>query len=363
MVAESAPRMMRNAHIWLPAYLTSPRRGDFVSPTHILFCFCDHYEPFWAKPSLDVAQSRVQHWQERYPRMASQFRDADGRPPQHSFFFPAEEYRSEFLERLADLCRKGYGETEIHLHHDNDTAENLTVTLRDFKRKLQGHGFLSRDRYGFIHGNWSLDNSRNDGRWCGVNNELQVLRNTGCYADFTLPSAPSETQTHKINSIYYATDDSQRPKSHDTGIDVRVGGHTSGDLMIIQGPLALNWRRRKWGVLPRIEAGNIAGNCRVTDARVDLWVRQGIGVAGKPDWIFVKVHTHGCQEGNFDAVMDGRLHQSLQRYNDGIRFRLHYVTAREMFNLVKAAEAGRTGDPHQYRDFVLPPPPVRGGFG
>ena len=77
------------------------------------------------------------------------------------------------------------------------------------------HGLLACDRrtgrpaYGFIHGNWALDNSRPDGRWCGVNNELDVLRETGCYADFTFPSAPSPTQPRKINSIYYAVDDPQ----------------------------------------------------------------------------------------------------------------------------------------------------------
>jgi len=326
---------------------------------HVFFCFCDHYEPLWAKPSLDVARSRVRHWQENYPRFADRFRDADGRPPQHSFFFPAEEYRPEFLDPLADLCRQGFGETEIHLHHDNDTAANLKSQILDFKSTLTGHGFLSQDRYGFIHGNWSLDNSRADGRWCGVNNELQVLRDTGCYADFTLPSAPSECQTRKVNAIYYATDDPLKPKSHDTGVDVRVGRQATGDLLLVQGPLALNWRWRKWGVLPRIEHADVSGNNPGTPLRVNLWVRQRIGVVGKPDWIFVKVHTHGCQERNFDAVMSPQLHEALQRYNDGRQFILHYVTAREVFNLVKAAEAGKSGDPNQYRDFILPPPPVR----
>jgi hypothetical protein len=303
-----------------------------------------------------VALSRVRHWQENYPKL-TRFRDADGRPPQHSFFFPAEEYRPEFLDPLADLCRQGSGEVEIHLHHDNDTAGNLSATIEAFKAQLAGHGFLSQGRYGFIHGNWSLDNSRRDGRWCGVNNELQALRDTGCYADFTLPSAPSDTQTRKINSIYYATDDPDRPKSHDTGMDVRVGGQATGDLLLVQGPLALNWRRRKWGVLPRIEAAEISGNNPSTPGRADLWVRQRIGVQGRPDWAFVKVHTHGCQENNFAAALDGRLHEALAQ----LPVKLHYVTAREVYNLVKAAEAGKTGDPHQYRDFLLPPPPVRAG--
>jgi hypothetical protein len=46
------------------------------------------------------------------------------------------------------------------------------------------------------------------------------------------------------------------------------------------------------------------------------------------------------------------------RYNDGVRWRLHYVTAREMFNIAIAAMEGREGDPGHYRDHVLPPPPV-----
>ena len=393
--------MLKNAQIWLPGYLASRKRGDFVSPPHVFFCFVDHYEPLWAKPTPEAARARTRHWRENYPKFADQFHDVDGRPPQHTFFFPAEEYRPEFLDDLAQLSRRGYGEVEIHLHHRNDTAENLKASLEEFKVKLREHGFLTEDRgqksavssqqlarkpetgnrkpefgseiqvaglqfqptspsvrYGFIHGNWCLDNSRRDGDWCGVNNELQVLRETGCYADFTLPSAPSDTQTRKVNAIYYATDDPLRPKSHDTGVDVRVGEPATGDLLIMQGPLALNWKRRKWFCLPRIEHADVAGNTPPTADRIDLWVRQRIGVVGKPDWIFVKVHTHGCQESNFSTALGAaaaRMHEYLAQQP----FQLHYVTAREVFNLIKAAEAGLTGDPNQYRDFVLPPPPIR----
>ena len=40
-------------------------------------------------------------------------------------------------------------------------------------------------------------------------------------------------------------------------------------------------------------------------------------------------------------------------FNDGTNFRLHYVTAREMYNIIKAAEAGKSGDPSAYRDFQI----------
>jgi hypothetical protein len=43
-------------------------------------------------------------------------------------------------------------------------------------------------------------------------------------------------------------------------------------------------------------------------------------------------------------------------YNDGTNYVLHYVTAREVYNIIKAAEAGMQGDPGQYRDYILPAP-------
>ena len=79
--------------------------------------------------------------------------------------------------------------------------------------------------------------------------------------------------------------------------------------------------------------------------------------------MFVKVYTHGGQEMNSDTALGSSaagMHEQLQKIcNDGSNSLLHYVTAREMFNLIKAAEAGQTGDPNRYRNFVLPPPPVR----
>jgi hypothetical protein len=46
------------------------------------------------------------------------------------------------------------------------------------------------------------------------------------------------------------------------------------------------------------------------------------------------------------------------RFNDGERWRLHYVTAREMYNIAIAAMDGKEGDPGAYRDYLLAPPPA-----
>ena len=358
----------RNMHIWLGSWLrhkyVAPARG----PVHVMFCFVDHFEPQWRRPDIAVELQRVDRWCRDYRALASRHRDADGRMPQHSFFYPEEEYRREHLDKLAALCAEGYGEIEVHLHHDNDTEANFREIVTRFNQVLaEEHGALPRDpesgelRFAFIHGNWSLDNSRADCRLCGLNNELILLRELGCYADFTLPSAPSDTQTSTINSIYYATDDPARPKSHDRGDRVRVGGQPVGDLMIIQGPLGLNWRSRRFGLIPRIENADIRASVPPTPDRVDAWVRTGIHVAGRPEWVFVKVHTHGTQEHDMDTLLGApveAMHAHLEsRYNDGRNHVLHYVTAREMYNIIKAAEAGKKGNPDHYRDFELKPPP------
>ena len=358
----------RNMQIWILNYLRRKPPQVTDKPVHVLFCFVDHFEPMWHGADLDTQRARVDRWCRDYRALASRHQDADGRPPQHGFFYPEEEYLPEHLDKISALCADGFGEIEIHLHHDNDTEANFRESITRFCGILhERHGALPRDpttgelQFGFIHGNWCLDNSRSDGRWCGIDNELILLRELGCYADFTLPSAPSDTQTARVNSIYYATDDPHAPKSHDDGVPVRVGGMASGDLMIVQGPLALNWRERRLGVVPRIENADVRRSCPPSPARVDAWIRTGVHVEGRPEWVVVKVHTHGTQEHDMDTLLGApvdAMHTYLEsRYNDGKRHVLHYVTAREVYNIIKAAEAGKRGNPNDYRDFVLPPPP------
>ncbi len=357
----------RQIHLWIGSYLRRSRRPNVDGTTHILFCFVDHYEPMWLGVPYDQEKKRVQRWIDEYPVLACRHTDADGHHPKHTFFYPEEEYRPEHIEAISQLCRLGLGELEIHLHHHNDTEAELRKKLSRFTELLQKkHGAMStfpnsdKPAWGFIHGNWALDNSLADGSNCGVNNELIVLKEEGCYADFTLPSAPSSAQTRKINSIYYAKDDPHAPKSHDDGRDVEVGGKPWGDLMIIQGPLMLNWKNRKWGILPHIENGDIRSVYPPTPDRVDLWVKAGIHVRGRPEWLFIKVYTHGTQERDMDCLLgepvDRMFSYLEERYNDGQSYQLHYVTAREMYNIVKAAEAGMSGNPGKYRNFILKPP-------
>ena len=343
-----------------------PRRGPARpgEPVHVLLCIADHYEPKFGDAPPQLASRRVANWVEAYPRLFAGFRDSDGRPPRHTFFYPAEEYEPAYLDELAGLCRAGFGEVEVHLHHHDDTSANLRRTLLEFKETLAGrHGLLARRRdtgevaYGFIHGNWALDNSRPDGRFCGVNDEIDILRETGCYADFTMPSAPDRCQTRTINRIYYANDDPRRPRSHDRGCEIGHAPPPEAGLMMIQGPLVLDWACPKWRILPRLENGCLQGNQAPSMARLDNWLRVRIQVRSRPDWFFVKLHTHGTQE-SIQKILLGepmvQFHRSLfERMDRDPNFHVHYVTAREMYNLAKAAEEGHVGTIAEARDHSL----------
>jgi len=338
-----------SANAWCK--LVSHRRRELAGPMNLFICLADHFEPERGQAPLEVQRQRVARWVRDYPRSVEGLHDSAGRAPRHTFFYPAEAYEAEHLDALSGLCRRGFGEVEVHLHHDNDTSENLRETLELFCERLYyRHGLLHKDaqgriRYGFIHGNWALDNCRPDGRWCGVNDELTILRETGCYADFTLPSAPAPGQTSTVNSIYYAIDDPHRPNSHDRGIVSACHRSPPGEgLLMIQGPLTLDWGKRKLGFLPGIENGNLDAHRPPTAERLDLWLDAAPTVHGCPNWRFIKLHTHGAHEPNAEMLLGPamrRFHEQLADYcrrRDGVQY--YYVTAREMADLVHRAEAG-----------------------
>jgi hypothetical protein len=359
----------RNVHRWLLGYAKAAlRRRDVephAGPKHLLVAVCDHYEPLWGDATEQKGTARVQRWLTRYPQLVQGLRDADGRPPRHSFFFPGEQYRPQYLDALAQLAKVGLGEVEVHLHHDGDDAAKLTRDLEGYLKAYADHGHLARDRdgklrYAFIHGNWCLANSRRDGRWCGVDSELDILFRTGCYADFTFPSAPDETQPNIVNQIYWPTGDLKRRGAHEAGEPARVGRARDDRILMIQGPLAFARRERSFRL--RIDSAALTAKDPGTRKRLRTWIAQGVHVAGRPEWVFVKLHTHGAPDDQAESLLGpaGRaMHEILtQELNDGKAFVLHYVTAREMFNIASAAMAGLAGNPNEYRDYVLLPPPV-----
>jgi hypothetical protein len=347
---------------WAISYLiNSFKKKD--KPIHILFCLVDHYEPGTGKVNKQVEKERVTELLLKYPKLADQHKDYFGNHPKRTWFFPPHYHRYSNLKHLVSLCENGYGEIELHLHHGKiqpDTPENLERTILQCIKEYGYFGIFGstngKKRYGFIHGNWALDNSRND-KYCGVNNEITILKKTGCYADFTFPSM-NEASPKKINKIYYAKDNQRKSKSYNKGFDVRRCGKMNGDLLLIQGPL-YPFRLGPKLLDIRCFGDAINGSPPMTPKRVDSWIKTGIHIKGKRDWLFIKTHTHGATD---SAVVLGEEIENIfnyleKNYNDGKEYILHYVTARELYNIIKAVEAGELSEnPEDYRDYEINPP-------
>jgi hypothetical protein len=343
---------IRQMQYWLGSYVRSgTRRTKPAGGTTVYICLADHYEPYVGQADRAKAHARVDRWLALYPEIAGRHRDSSGRAPQHTFFYPIEEYDAAVIDRLAELRARGFGDVEVHYHHDRDTAQGLAVAIREFTRTLHDrHGLLRRENgsdqvaYCFIHGNWALDNSNPDGRWCGVDDELGVLVRTGCRVDFTMPSAPSHTQTRKINSIYFARGRPGHRKSHDWGRDLAVGQWGAADeLLLVQGPLGLNWRSRRLGVIPRIENGELSAEAGPTIDRVRLWLQLSPRIIGAEQHVFVKLYTHGATDAATEALLGGGLERMWSYLEREVRDKpgltLRYVTAWEMYGIIKRISA------------------------
>jgi len=349
---------IKKYYYWLPGYLRwalTPAEKP-QGPVHVFFVVADHFEPGEQKDSL------VQRWLSEYPNLARRHRDSTGRPVQHTWFYPAEQPVDRNLEALKTLVASGLGEVELHLHHGPDTLDSARRRYQEGIAWFQRFGFLKgtdgATHFAFIHGVWALDNSR-DNRYCGVNRELQLLRELGCFADFTFPSLGQESQPAMVNSIYMATDD-DRPKSYNYGVPLQLGVKPAGDLMIFEGPLVIAPAFDPKRLFAEVDDGDVHPAVPSGARRVDYWVRSRIHVRGRPDWQFIKVHCHSAQDAanaaeslgpNFEAA----LAHFETAYNDGVHYVLHFVTAREAYNLARAAADGRSGDPRRYYDYLIPP--------
>jgi hypothetical protein len=142
----------RNIHIWLPHYLmhqvmTGSKAFAASEPVHVLFCFVDHFEPGWNNADLSTETARVKGWLEKYPLIARDFVDSDGCHPRHTWFYPPHYFREEHILDLITLCKMGFGEIEMHLHHSRmnpfpDTSETLRDKILGFINLYSKYGIL-----------------------------------------------------------------------------------------------------------------------------------------------------------------------------------------------------------------------------
>ena len=357
----------------LPGYmwqrLTRPKPE---APVHLIFALADHFEPSivpengLARAPHELQERRLDFWCREYPQVAEPYRDNDGRPFVHTYFYPAEQYEKGLIDRLAEHCHAGWGEIEVHLHHGMeaaDTVENTRRQLLAFRDTLASrHGCLSYldneglARYAFVHGNFALANSA-DGRFCGIDSEMEILAETGCYADLTLPTATFHpAQTRKINSLYECAKPLAKRGAHRRGRDLRRGHPPDSFPIMVQGPLMFEFRRSGVSRVASIENGAITRMNPLSVNRLQLWREANISVSGRPDWLFIKLHCHGMDPSHQESVLGAPMRKflcDLISHADATKDTLHFVSAREMVNIILAACDGREGDPGQYRDYRL----------
>ena len=333
---------LRNARLWVPGLIRSRMRFR-RRPRTAWVAICDHFEPLWHGADAATADERVRTWRQAWPEIAARHHDSAGRPPQYTFFYPEEEYRPSLLAPLAELTRSGIADVEVHLHHDADTREGFTAKIERFTRTLStDHGLLrlrdGRLAFGFIHGNWALDNARPDGRWCGLNDEITLLKRLGCYADFTLPAAPDPSQAGPVNAIFDVTDDPDRPRSHERGVVVKRGS-PARDLTLITGPLGVTFGAPgRWK--PQLENGDLAHYRPPAPHRVEAWLSLAPRI---DDHVFIKLFAHGAQEKNAACLLGGGLDLMFRELASRCAARsieLRYVTAWEMWNVVESLRRG-----------------------
>jgi len=334
----------RHAEIWLPGVLRTALRRDPVPVRHVWLAITDHYEPYWRRADAATARSRVARWAATWPTIAARHADHRGRPPRYSFFYPEEEYDPALLDMLAGIRDAGIGDVEVHLHHDGEGEADFVDRIGGFVATLRDrHGLLrlqeGRPVFCFIHGNWALDNAHPEGKHCGLDNELTLLQELGCVADFTLPAAPSPCQVATVNTIYRASDDPTRPRSHERGAAVRPGERGRDGLLMIQGPLTLRrHQRRTW--LPGLECGELTRVDPPTPHRVGRWLAVAPRVG---EHCFIKLHTHGAQEDTAEALLGGgleRLFTLLRAECDRRGLTLGYASAWEMVQVIEALAMG-----------------------
>lgn len=337
---------------------------------HIIFTIADHFEPSWSPDgllSIDDQKRELDKYHKLARKTGDSVRDSDGTKFRHTNFYPAEQYESGMLEKLAEMQSEGLGEVEIHLHHGvekPDTADNLRRELTAFRDILvEKHKCLSRfdgkgsPRYAFVHGNLALANSCG-GRFCGVDEEMQILADTGCYADMTLPSAPDQSQIEMINKIYECGGNLNEAVPHRRGKRVSVNGNLPQLPLIFTGPLVFNWTRTIKGIpVPRIDDGALVNNQPTGMERMRRWKNANITVDGQPDWVFVKLYCHGFfahdQKACIGEDAERFFSEVIENGERSGKYKVHFASAREAANMVFAAIDGKKGSPNKFRNYRL----------
>jgi hypothetical protein len=114
-------RKFRENLQWLPSWAWQhvvPRPARQAA-LQVLVAVADHFEPAIVpeKPGSfaprDKQEERLERWCRKYPQAMERWRDADGFPLRHTYFYPAEQHDAGLIGRLAEHCQEGWGRSKF----------------------------------------------------------------------------------------------------------------------------------------------------------------------------------------------------------------------------------------------------------
>ncbi|MDO5576655.1 MAG: hypothetical protein Q4F84_06205, partial [Fibrobacter sp.] len=241
--------------------------------------------------------------------------------------------------------RDKIADVELMIPHQNETLPNIKRKIEEFRDVLfHHHGLLRKNNsgkiiYGFIHEYQTKKNSDKSDWFTNTNKRLLLLKDTGCYADYSFPSDTNIIVPPLINSIYFANVNTNKSRQNQTNYAAAKNVWSEKDLLFVQGPLFLNWNKRFWSMVPRIENGSLSHLNHFTSGRADLWVKKGIHVSGFKNHVFIKLFAHGAVDHTIRYFFGENGLEQLWSYmeknyiND--KYELHYVSAFDMYEIIR----------------------------
>jgi hypothetical protein len=288
--------------------------------------------------------------------LAAEHLDYDGKRLKMTFAYRVADSDEAELSLLSRSCRDGLGEIECLLNVKDSTGGRLRDDVGRELRRFHEYGW-AKTVAGEVRFAVASQPGRDRGEAADCRGRIRILRDLGCYADLSYPDLRSDHAPSEINSVQVVSAAVEDPYA--TAVTLRAGEVTIGDLLTISGPTLIAWANWSNVSGPLIESGQLSPEALPDPERAETWIRANVHVTGQPNWIFVKLIVGGIADLNSAETMVESLDRVLAYaenvYNDGVTHRLHYVTAREMYNIAMAAEAAKTGNAGVFRDYLIGP--------
>jgi hypothetical protein len=276
-----------------------------------MLCICDRITSV-----AGLERSQLRQRGESFREFARRYSDADGSHPKHTLFVPpALAQENDAFEMVADFARQTGSETEFYLCAQHQAPEAVRGEIDLLKSALDRQSLLSRNATG----------APRFAVLGGMRLPVAPLREAGCRADFT-PSAPGQ---RTLNLLHYRSD-SEPMKLHRVRADRDAAVTRPGELLRIPNPVCLDWESRRFGVLPRVESGELTAHEPPTAHRLKLWLECHVTVDARPNWHFIALHANSMSEHRAATIgpASARFHQGLAAMAAADKtVRFHYVSA------------------------------------